>query len=138
MKPLNLREYAEALALTDDRQFAIEILDNLQFVEEAEYLELCEDIAHASEDEFKKHDPRKQIERIGDRLNLLDEITSALADNGFSTGDPFRDPADEVRDLINQHCEVEELLQNAGLWREDSLTISVAELIARVPPAFDL
>jgi hypothetical protein len=134
MKPLNLREYAEALALTDDRDFALEILENLDFIDHAEHEELCEDIADASEDEFKKHDPRKQIDRIGDRLNLLDEITSALADNGFSTGDPFRDPADEVRDLIDQRCKIEEMLEDARwLGTNKDIVEAVAQLLGRVP-----
>jgi hypothetical protein len=138
MKPLNLREYAEALALTDDREFALEILENLDFVDNANFDELCEDIAHASEDEFKKHDPRKQIERIGDRLNLLDEITSALADNGFSSGDPFRDPADEVRDLIDQHCKIEKMLEDARwLGTDKDIVEAVAQLLTE-PTEFDL
>lgn len=33
MKPLNLREFAEALALGDNREFATEILENLDFAD---------------------------------------------------------------------------------------------------------
>jgi len=134
MKPLNLKEFAEQMLLTDNREFALEILENLVFVDNTNFDELCEDIKHHSEKEFKEHDPRKQIDRIGDRLNLLDEITEALADNGFSTGDPFRDPADEVRDLIEQRCKIEEMLEDAHwLGTDKDIVEAVAQLLGCVP-----
>jgi len=55
MKPLNLQEFAESLLLGDHREFATEILDNLDFVENSNFRELCEDIARHSEKEFKCH-----------------------------------------------------------------------------------
>jgi hypothetical protein len=125
MKPLNLREYAEALTLTDDRDFALEILDNLQFVEEAEHEELCEDIAHASEDEFKKHDPRKQIDRIGDRLNVLSEIQD-MHKEYLLTGD--------ADDLAREHCEIVLDLRNMLKLEEGAdLIEAVAQLLERIP-----
>jgi hypothetical protein len=87
VKPLNLREFAEALALGDNREFAQEILDNLDFVEKANFDELCEDLKHISEKEFKEYTPQKQVERIGDRLNQFDEVRDIFDSNGFK-GDP--------------------------------------------------
>jgi len=132
MKPLNLKEFAESLLLGQYREFAIEILDNLQFVEEANYLELCEDITRHSEKEFKEHEPIRQIDRIGDRLNQFGEIKDNLDQHGFKG-----DPDDEVLRLIEQHCQIEELLQNAGQWQDGELLDNIVLLLERVPE-FDL
>jgi len=128
MKPLNLREYAEALALTDDREFALEILHLIPL--ESERYEI-EQALNAWDGSW--YQPFKQIESLGEQAKRLDEIKELLQNHGFED-----DPDIEVQMLIETRCKVEEMLQDAGLWREDSLTISVAELIARTPPAFDL
>lgn len=103
MKPLNLREFAQSLLCGDHREFAIEIIENLDFVETSQHDELCEDIARHSEKEFKGHSPIRQIDRIGDRLNQFDEVRDIFDSNGFK-GDPD--------DIAKQLCETDLALRN--------------------------
>jgi hypothetical protein len=129
MKPLNLKEFAEQMLLSDDREFAIEILENLDFVETANYDELCKEITYHSEEEFKKHDPCKQIERMGDRLNVLDIIQDILNEHKLDG-----DPEDEVRDLATTHRTIEGSLRDKGLLAPDGdILESVLQLLERVP-----
>lgn len=132
MKPLNLREYAEALALGPDREFAQEILDNLDFYEVSEFEELCDDLQHISEKEFKEHSPRKQVERIGDRLQLLDEIKDTLDSNGFKG-----DADDAVRDLAELSLALRNVL---GLDATGDIFEAVAQLVdnQQKPMEYDL
>lgn len=130
MKPLNVKEFAEQLRLRDnsDAEFAQEILDNYEFCENSEFEELCEDLTHISEKEFKEYSPRKQVDRIGDRLNVLDEIKEELQKHGFDT-----DPDDEVKQLIAVRCDIEKMLQDAGLWIDGELVDNIAHLIDNQP-----
>lgn len=134
MKPLNLKEFAESLMLGQHREFAIEILENLDFVENSNFEELCEDITRHSEKEFKEHDPIRQIDRIGDRLNLLDEIKDSLDKNGFSG-----DPDDEIGRLIETSVTLSGVLHDKGFMDtlNGDIVESVLQLLERVP-AFDL
>lgn len=131
MKPLNLREYAESLALTDNREFALEILENLDFVETANFEELCENLTLYSEKEFKNHDPIKQIERIGDRLDLLDEIKDTLDSNGFKS-----DADDVVKQLVETDLALRSLLK---LDATGDIFETVAQLLEnQKPKEYDL
>jgi len=121
MKPLNLREFAEALALGDNREFAKEILDNLDFVEKSEYEELCEDLTHISETEFKGHSPRKQVDRIGDRVSMFEEILDTLDRNKMQG-----DPDDAVRDLAELSLALRNVL---GLDTTSDIYETVARLL---------
>lgn len=103
MKPLNLREFAQSLLCGDHREFAIEIIENLDFVETSQHDELCEDIARHSEKEFKGHSPIRQIDRIGDRLNQFGEVRDIFDSNGFK-GDPD--------DIAKQLCETDLALRS--------------------------
>ena len=134
MKPLNLREFAESLLLGQHREFAIEILDNLDFRENSNFEELCEDITRHSEKEFKYHEPIRQIDRIRDRLNLLDEIKDSLDKNGFSG-----DPDDEIGRLIETSVTLSGVLHDKGFMDtlNGDVVESVLQLLERVP-AFDL
>jgi len=131
MKTLNLKEFAESLLLGENdrhRDFAQEILENLDFVDNSKFDELCGDIAGISEKEFKNHEPLKQIDRIGDRLNSLDEIKDELQKHGFDG-----DTDDEVRKLIEVRRQIEEMLQNAGLWTDGDLYEVLCQLVERAP-----
>jgi len=106
MKPLNLREFAQSLLCGDNREFAFEIIDNLDFVETSNFEQLCEDITHHSEKEFKGHDPIRQIDRIGDRLNVLDEIKDTFDKAGMKD-----DPDDVATRLVETDLALRSLLK---------------------------
>ena len=126
MKPLNLREFAKSLMLGEHRDYAIEILENLDFVENSNFDELCREIAHCSEKEFKDHEPLKQIDHISDRLDQLDEIQDILNQHKFDG-----DPSDDVRQLAEAHMTIQGLLQDKGY--EGDLIECVLQLLDRVP-----
>jgi hypothetical protein len=130
MKPLNLREYAEALALGPDREFATEILENLDFVETSEYEELCDDLQHISEKEFKEHSPRKQVDRLGDRLNVLDIIQDIFDKAGLKG-----DPDDVARDLVEDKLALRSLLK---LDATGDIFEAVAQLVDNQAKEYDL
>lgn len=131
MKPLNLKEFAESLMLGQHREFAIEILDNLDFVDTYPRYEIEHELRIASEKEFENHEPLEQIGRIIDRLNVLDEVRDNLIKHGFDS-----DISDEVSSLIGTLCDAEKLLQDAKVWEGDLLE-SIALLLELVP-AYDL
>lgn len=127
MKPLNLQEFAEQLRLRDnsDADFAQEILDNFDFYESSEYLELCEDLTHISETEFKEHTPRKQVDRIGDRLSQFDEILETLKEIK-PIAQHRGDPDDIVRDLAELPLALRNVL---GLDPDGDIFEAVTQLI---------
>lgn len=131
MKPLNLKEFAEQMLLGEHREFAIEILDNLEVVDTYPRYAIEHELRIASEKEFENHEPLEQIGRIIDRLNVLDDIKDILIKHGFE-----EDIGDEVSSLIGTLSDAETLLQNAKVWEGDLLE-SIALLLERVP-AYDL
>lgn len=132
MKPLNLREYAQSLLCGDYREFAFEIIENLDFVETSQHDELCEDIARHSEKEFQGHSPIRQIDRIGDRLNQFDEILDTLNANKLNG-----DPDDVVRDLVELSLALRNVL---GLDPAGDIFAAVSQLIENQakPVEYDL
>lgn len=125
MKPLNLREFAEALALGPDREFATEILENLDFADTYPRYEIEHELRIASEKEFEEHEPLKQIGRIIDRLNVLDEILDTLNTNKLDG-----DPDDVVRDLAELSLALCNVL---GLDDTDDIFEAVAQLVDNKP-----
>lgn len=130
MKPLNLREYAESLLCGDHREFAFEILENLDFVESSNFEQLCQDITHHSEKEFKNHEPIKQIDRIGDRLNVLDIIQDIFDKAGLKG-----DPDDVARDLVEDKLALRSLLK---LDATGDIFEAVAQLVDNQAKEYDL
>jgi hypothetical protein len=129
MKPLNLREYAEALALTDDREFALEIIDHLDIYDELDPENFMYDINNMLPKELHDADNWRKIENIGDRLQLLSEIQDMLSEFGLPLV-----AYDEVRDLIEQRCKIEEMLEDARwLGTDKDIVEAVAQLLGRVP-----
>lgn len=125
MKPLNLREYAEALALGPDREFATEILENLDFADTYPRYEIEHELRIASEKEFEEHEPLKQIGRIIDRLNVLDEILDTLNTNKLDG-----DPDDVVRGLAELSLALRNVL---GLDPDGDIFEAVAQLVDNKP-----
>jgi len=125
MKPLNLREFAQSLLCGDHREFAFEIIENLDFVETSQHDELCEDIARHSEKEFQGHSPIRQIDRIGDRLNQFDEILKTLKEIK-PIAQHRGDPDDIVRDLAEMSLALRNVL---GLDPDGDIFEAVTQLI---------
>lgn len=105
MKPLNVREWLEPLAMHDD--FAREALE---IVDLEEYSEECRGIVDYLETEqakapIKASDPANWFV---DRSNLLSELSDMLAQAGF-----VGDPDDALQNLLD---ELEELrTENSAL-----------------------
>lgn len=78
---LNAREFVESLRISGNA-FADEIMDALDFVEHAEHDELVEDIEYHVPKEYKNA-PRRAVEWLVDRHNLLGEIEDILDQAGF-------------------------------------------------------
>jgi hypothetical protein len=125
MKPLNLREYAEALALTDDREFALEILENLDLIDEYDPVNFMYDINNMLPKELHDADNWSKIENIGDRLQLLSEIQDMHAEYNLK-GD--------ANDLAREHCEIVLDLRNMLKLEEGAdLVTSIEQLLERIP-----
>lgn len=128
MKPLNLREFAEGLALTDAREHALEILENLDFIDTCQFEEIQNQLLHYSKDSGTI-DNLKKLEWIGDRSHLLGEIQDELQKHKFEG-----DTDDVVRDLAETHRTIEGLLRDKGLLADDGdILESVLQLLERVP-----
>lgn len=127
MKPLNLREYAESLALSDNRDFAIEILENLDFLETYPKDQIDDDLLHYTSKcgDCTSVDPLKQIEWLGDRSNLLGEILDTLNTNKLDG-----DPGDIVRDLAELPLALRNVL---GLDPDGDIFEAVAQLVDNKP-----
>lgn len=81
---MDLRDFAEKLYVSgaaQEAEFAKEILENLDFAETAEHLELCEDIQAYAPKHMKEWAPRKLIEWLGGRSDLLGEIEEKFSDH---------------------------------------------------------
>lgn len=134
MKPLNLREFAEALALGDNREFAQEILDNLDFLETYPKDQIDDDLLHYTSKcgDCTSVDPLKQIEWLGDRSNLLGEIKDILDKNKLEG-----DPDDVVRDLAENDLALRGLL---GLDPDGDIFEAVSQLVENQakPMGYDL
>lgn len=124
---IDLREFAEKLYVSgtaQEAEFAKEILENLDFVETAEHLELCEDIEHYTKGAKCKSDPRSQVEWLGDRSDLLDEIEEKFADRPQALayiGESWKaekDAADLVESLLDTVEAAAEALEVEGLEGE--------------------
>lgn len=134
MKPLNLREFAEALALGDNREFAQEILDNLDFLETYPKDQIDDDLLHYTSKcgDCTSVDPLKQIEWLGDRSNLLGEILDTLNTNKLDG-----DPDDVVRGLAELSLALRNVL---GLDATGDIFETVSQLIENQakPMEYDL
>lgn len=100
MKIFSLKEFAHNLyntGNTQEMEFAKEILGNLDFVENSRHDEICEDL-----DTYAKGrgEPIKQVEWLGDRSNLLEEIEDHLTNAGY-VAKGTDDTADEINKLID-------------------------------------
>jgi len=134
MKPLNLREYAESLRIQGNH-FADEILRLCDWRDEVEpvYSRLIDDLEYYARGRDVPNDLEKQLEWLGDRSHLLDEIADMLDQSGRN-----RDVADEVRDLIDTVDILKALLIRKGHMEEgDDIYEAVAQLCDRLP-AYDL
>src|SRR5690606_7328131 len=81
MTPTDLREFAENLytsGTAQEMEFAKEILENLNFVENAEHEELCKDIQYYVPVEMRTKNARDLVEWIGDRSNLLKDVEETM------------------------------------------------------------
>lgn len=84
MKPADLREFAEKLYASThpDADFGKEILELLGLVEvEETHIELCKELASYVPKEWENRKPSAQVERLGDRSDLLEEIEDVISKN---------------------------------------------------------
>jgi hypothetical protein len=134
MKPLNLREFAEQMLLGEHREFAIEILENIDFVDSANFEEIESALFHyASADACGSTDNLKKLEWIGDRSELLDDIEKELKEHKFNVGE-VNGVDDIVKDLAETHRTIEGLLCDKGQLDEDCDVLeAVRQLLERVP-----
>ena len=136
MTAFDLEEFAERLRITGDSkevEFAREILELWDSQETLElHGSLCDDLNYYVPD--LKDKPAKQIEKLGDDCNLFDEIKEELTKANL-TGDP----ADELRALLAQLQDTEEMLREHGGWTEGAFLDALYSLCERsAPMEYDL
>jgi hypothetical protein len=90
MKPLNISEWAEALALGSDTQvadYARQVLEMLEGMKRLEMLEseVIEPMMKAAPDQLAG-DEYRGCDWLIERHNLLAELEETLADNGYPVG----------------------------------------------------
>lgn len=130
-----LKEFAQQLRLTGNYrevEFADEILTLIDLeIDVAEpYWELVADVEHLAPNGMKDK-PRKGVEWLGDRSNMLAEIEAALVER---ISEP-RDADDEVKSLIGILSEAEDILEAAGWPGGGDFITSLNELAERAARA---
>lgn len=130
MKFLDLREFAEHMRITGDSQgcdFADEILSLLDI--EAEVAEpfytLCDNLDHYAPD--LKGKPEKQLEWIGDRSHLLDELKEKFEQHGYTEGDVD----DRLAEVLDTLATAEDTLRKRGHWQDGEFIDALQELAER-------
>lgn len=126
MRPLNLKEFAQALR-TEGHPFADEILDLLDLeTEVAEpYGNLCDDLDHYVPTNPGR--PDKQLEWLGDRSALLSEIQDELAKS-----DRTGDVDDIVKEMISTLDQAEALLMQSQWLSEGGDFLTALETVLGV------